>query len=164
MSETNYPEKNDDNNNRRQKILGVLFYSGLLSPLFFYVWFFDRPELSFFGITLPLYSFWMAMLFLDMRITLSLKDLIKLYEENGMFRFLYTKYRRSVAVILQLIVEAVFILVLPSLMFPREFGVQLFWDYQTSAIFASIVGIFHLIAWHHNRKNVREILDNQKSS
>jgi len=101
------------------------------------------------------------MLFLDMRITLSLKDLIKRYEENGIFRFLYTKYRRSVAVILQLIIEAVFVLGLPSLMFPREFEVKLFWDYTSSAIFAAIVGIFHLIAWHHNRKNVREILDNQ---
>jgi len=102
------------------------------------------------------------MLFLDMRITLSLKDLIKRYEENGIFQFLYTKYRRSVAVILQLSIEAVFVLVLPSLIFPREFGVPLFWDYQSSAIFAGIVAVFHGIAWWNNRKNVREILENQK--
>jgi len=98
------------------------------------------------------------MLFLDMRITLSLKDLIKKYEENGIFRFLYTKYRRSVAVILQLTIEAIFVLILPSLIFPREFGVPLFWDYQTSAIFAGIVGVFHGVAWWNNRKNIQEIL------
>ena len=94
-------------------------------------------------------------------ITVSLES-TKRNEENGIFRFFYTKCRRSIAVILQLIIEAVFVLVLPSLVFPREFEVKLFWDYTSSAIFAGIVGIFHLIAWHHNRKNVREILDNQK--
>jgi len=99
------------------------------------------------------------MLFLDMRITLSLKDLIKRYEENGIFRFLYTKYRRrSVAVTTQLTIEAVFVLILPSLVFPREFGVPLFWDYQASAIFAGIVGVFHGMAWWNNRKNVKEII------
>jgi len=114
------------------------------------------------SVILSLYGFWGIMLFLDMRITLSLKDLIKRYEENGIFRVLYTKYRRSVAVILQLIIEAVFILMLPSLMFPREFGMELFWDYQSSAIFAAIVGVFHGIVWWNNRKNVKEILENQK--
>lgn len=147
-----------------KKILGVLFYSALLSPLFFYVWFFGKPELPLFGIVLPLYCFWIVMLFLDMRITLSLKDLIKKYEDNGIFRFLYTKYKRSVAVILQLIIEIIFVLVLPSLIFPREFGVPLFWDYQSSAIFAGIVGAFHVMAWSNNRKNVKEILDNKKLS
>ena len=141
----------------KRKIFGVLFYSALLSPLFFYVWFFERPELPLFLI-LSLYGFWGIMLFLDMRITLSLKDLIKKYEENGIFRFLYTKYRRSIAVILQLIIEGIFVLVLPSLMFPREFDMSLFWDYQTSAIFAGIVGVFHGIAWWNNRKNIQEIL------
>jgi len=144
-----------------KKILRVLFYSALLSPLFFYIWFFDRPELPL-PIILSLYGFWIVTLFLDMRITLSLKNLIKQYEENGIFRFLYTKYRRSVAVTTQLTIEAVFVLVLPSLIFPREFGVSLFWDYQASAIFAGIVGVFHGIAWWNNRKNVKEILDNQQ--
>ena len=97
------------------------------------------------------------MLFLDMRITLSLKDLIKRYEENGIFRFLYTKYKRSVAVVIQLSIEVVFVLVLPSLMFPREFGVTLFWDYTSSAIFAGIVGIFHLMAWRNNKKMIKLI-------
>ena len=145
----------------KRKIFGVMFYSALLSPLFFYVWVFDRPELPI-SLILSLYGFWGIMLTLDMRITLSLKDLIKRYEENGIFRFLYTKYKRSTAVVLQLIIEAVFVLMLPSLVFPREFGVSLFWDYQTSAIFAGIVGVFHGMAWWNNRKNVREILDTQK--
>ncbi len=144
-----------------KKILGVVFYSALLSPLFFYVWFFDRSELPL-SIILPLYGFWGIMLFLDMRITLSLKDLIKKYEENGIFRFLYTKYKRSTAVVLQLIIEIIFVLALPSLVFPREFGVTLFWDYQTSAIFAGIIGVFHGIAWRNNRKNIQEILEPQK--
>lgn len=69
---------------KKKKILGVLFYSALLSPLFFYVWFFEMPELPL-SIILSLYGFWIVSLFLDMRITLSLKDLIKKYEENGIF-------------------------------------------------------------------------------
>lgn len=146
----------------KRKVFGVLFYSALLSPLFFYVWFFDRPELPL-SVILSLYGFWIVMLFLDMRITLSLKDLIKKYEENGIFRFLYTKYRRSVAVTLQLIIEVVFVLALPSLMFPREFGMPLFWDYQTSAIFAAIVGVFHGMAWWNNRKNVRDSRESRVS-
>jgi len=139
-----------------KKIFGALFYSALLSPLFFYVWFFDRPELPL-SVILLLYGVWIIMLFLDMRITLSLKDLIKRYEENGIFRFLYTKYKRSVAVVIQLSIEVVFVLVLPSLMFPREFGVTLFWDYTSSAIFAGIVGIFHLMAWRNNKKMIKLI-------
>ena len=144
-----------------KKILGVLFYSALLSPLFFYIWFFDRPELPI-SVILSLYEFWGIMLFLDMRITLSLKDLIKRYEDNGIFRFLYTKYKRSVAVVLQLSIEVIFVLILPSFVFPREFGMTLFWYYQVSAVFAAIVGIFHGVAWWNNRKNIREILENQK--
>jgi len=147
--------------NSKRKIFGVLFYSALLSPLFFYIWFFDRPELPL-SIILLLYGFWIVNLFLDMRITLSLKDLIKKYEENGIFRVLYTKYRRSTAAVIQLSIEVVFVLVLPSLMFPRDFEVTLFWDYTSSAIFAGIVGIFHGLTWYNNRKNIKEILKNQK--
>ncbi|MDH3780276.1 MAG: hypothetical protein OES15_05400, partial [Nitrosopumilus sp.] len=65
---------------KKQKILPVLFYSFLFSPLFFYLLFFDRPELSFFGIILPLYGFWVIMMSLDMKITLSVKDMILQYE------------------------------------------------------------------------------------
>lgn len=104
------------------------------------------------------------MLFLDMRITLSLKDLIKRYEENEIFRVLYTKYRMSVAVSIQLIIEATFVLVLPSLMFSRDYEMKLFWDYSSSAIFAGIVGVFHAIAWWNNRKNIKKILENKKFS
>ena len=75
-----------------------------------------------------------------------------------MFRLLYTEYRRSVAITLQLIIETLFVLVLPSIVFPRDFDVPLFWDYQSSAIFAGIVGVFHVMAWWNNRKNIQEIL------
>jgi len=147
---------------KKQKILPVLFYSFLFSPLFFYLLFFDRPELSFFGIILPLYGFWMIMMSLDMKITLSVKDMILQYEENPIFRALYGKYSPRIAVMIQLFIESTFIFVLPSLMFPRDYEVKLFFDYQSSAIFAGIVGVFHGIAWWNNRKNVREILENQK--
>ena len=147
---------------KHQRILSVLFYSFLFSPLFFYLLFFDRPDLHFWGIVIPLYGFWIVMMSLDMKITLSLKQLILQHEANPIFRALYAKYRISVAVMIQLLVESTFIFVLPSLMFPRDFGVKLFFDYQSSAIFAGIVGVFHLVAWCNNRKNVKEILENQK--
>ena len=147
---------------KHQRILPVLFYSFLFSPLFFYLLFFDRPELHFWGIVIPLYVFWIVMMSLDMKITLSLKQLILQHEANPIFRALYAKYRTSVAVMVQLLIESAFIFVLPSLMFPRDSGVKLFFDYQSSAIFAGIVGVFHLVAWCNNRKNVKEILENQK--
>ena len=147
---------------KKQKILPVLFYSFLFSPLFFYLLFFDRPELPFFGIILPLYGFWMIMMSLDMKITLSVKDMILQYEANPIFRTLYGKYSPRIAVMIQLFIESTFIFVLPSLMFPRDYEVKLFFDYQSSAIFAGIVGVLHVIAWWNNRKNVGEILENQK--
>ena len=156
MDKTDYEKK------KQQRIPLVLFYSFLFSPLFFYLWLFDRPELHFWGIVVPLYCFWIIMMLLDMKITLSLKQLILQYEANPIFRTLYAKYRTSVAVMIQLFIEAAFVFVLPSLMFPRDFGVKLFFDYQSSAIFAGIVGVFHLIAWHNNRKNIKAILENQK--
>ena len=147
---------------KKQKTLSVLFYSFLFSPLFFYLLFFDRPELSFFGIILPLYGFWVIMMSLDMKITLSVKDMILQYEANPIFRTLYGKYSPRIAVMIQLFIESAFIFVLPSLMFPRDYEVKLFFDYQSSAIFAGIVGVLHGIAWWNNRKNVRDILENQK--
>lgn len=151
-----------DYKKKHQRILPVLFYSFLFSPLFFYLLFFDRPVLPFWSVVIPLYGFWIVMLFLDMKITLSIKQLILQYEANPIFRTLYAKYRTSVAVFIQLLIEAAFVLVLPSLMFPRDFGVKLFFDYQSSAIFAGIVGVIHLIAWCNNRKNIKGILDDQK--
>ena len=147
---------------RYQRILPVLFYSFLFSPLFFYLWLFDKPELHFWEIVIPLYGFWVAMMSLDMKITLSIKQLILQHEANPIFRTLYAKYRTSVAVMIQLLIESVFIFVLPSLMFPRDFGVKLFFDYQSSAIFAGIVGVFHLVAWWNNRKTIKELLENKK--
>ena len=147
---------------KHQRILPVLFYSFLFSPLFFYLLFFDRPELHFWAIVIPLYCFWGIMMYLDMKITLSLKQLILQHEVNPVFRTLYAKYSPRVAIIIQLLIESVFVFVLPSLMFPRDFGVKLFFDYQSSAIFAGIVGVFHLVAWYNNRKNIKEILKNQK--
>ena len=146
----------------QKRILLVLFYSFLFSPLFFYLSFFDRPELHFWAIVIPLYGFWIVMMSLDMKITLSLKQLILQYEANPIFRVLYAKYRTSVAVMIQLLIESAFIFVLPSLMFPRDFGVKLFFDYQSSAIFAGIVSVFHGIAWYNNRKNIKEIVENLK--
>ena len=145
-----------------QRLLPVLFYSFLFSPLFFYLWLWDRPELHFWGIVTPLYGFWITMMSLDMKITLSLKQLILQYEANPIFRTLYAKYKTSVAVFLQILIETLFVFVLPSLMFPRNFGVKLFFDYQSSAIFAGIVGVIHLIAWCNNRKNVKNILEGKK--
>jgi len=147
---------------KKQKTLSVLFYSFLFSPLFFYLLFFDRPELSFFGIILPLYGFWVIMMSLDMKITLSVKDMILQYEANPIFRTLYGKYSPRIAVMIQIFIESTFIFVLPSLMFPRDYEMKLFFDYQSSAIFAGIVGVLHGIAWWNNRKNVRDILENQK--
>jgi len=147
---------------KKQKILPVLFYSFLFSPLFFYLLFFDRPELSFFGIILPLYGFWVIMMSLDMKITLSVKDMILQYEANPIFRTLYGKYSPRIAVMIQLFIESAFIFVLPSLMFPRDYEVKLFFDYQSSAIFAGIVGVLHGIAWWNNRKNVRQILETMR--
>ena len=151
-----------DGKKKHQRILPVLFYSFLFSPLFFYLLFFDRPELDFWIIVMPLYGFWGIRMSLDMKITLSLKQLILQHEANPIFRTLYAKYRTSVAVMIQLLIESAFIFVLPSLMFPRDFGVKLFFDYQSSAIFAGIVGVFHLVAWWNNRKNIKEILKNQR--
>ena len=147
---------------KKQRILPVLFYSFLFSPLFFYLLIFDRHELHLWGIVIPLYCFWGIMMSLDMKITLSFKQLILEYEANPIFRTLYAKYRTSVAVMIQFLIEATFVFVLPSLMFPRDFGVELFFDYQSSAIFAGIVGVFHGIAWWNNRKNIKEILENKK--
>jgi len=152
----------DNDKTKERKILRVLFYSFLFSPLFFYLLFFDRHELSFFGIILPLYGFWGIMMSLDMRITLSINNLILQHEANPIFRTLYAKYSPRIAVTIQLLIESAFIFVLPSLMFPRDFGVKLFFDYQSSAIFAGIVGVFHVMAWWNNRKNIKEILENHE--
>ena len=66
--------------------------------------------------------------------------------------------------LIQLLIETSFVLFIPSLIFPREFGTKLFFDYQTSTILAGIVGVIHLLAWYSNRKTVRTIKDHYKIS
>ena len=95
---------------------------------------------------------------MDMKITLSIKNLIVSHESNIIFRNLYAKYKPSVAVTLQLLIETSFVILIPSLIFPRDFGAALFFDYQTSAILAGIVGVIHLLAYHSNRKIIRMII------
>ena len=143
---------------QKSTVFLVMFYS-LLSPLFFYIWVFDRPELPTFLIV-SLYSIWIITMIMDMRITLSIKHLIVLHESNIIFRNLYAKYRPSVTITSQLIIETSFVLFISSLIFPRDFGVKLFFDYQTSTILAGIVGAIHLLAWNSNRHTVK-ILQNK---
>ncbi len=141
---------------QKSTVLLVMFYSLLLSPLFFYIWIFERPELP--GILIvSLYSVWIMAMIMDMRITLSIKGLIVSHESNIIFRNLYQKYKPSVAILIQLLIETSFVLFIPSLIFPREFDVKLFFDYQTSAILAGIISVIHLMAWNSNRKIISEI-------
>ena len=142
---------------QKQTMLLVMFYSLLLSPLFFYVWVFDRPDLPIFLIV-SLYLVWIISMIMDMRITLSIKSLIVLHEYNIIFRNLYQKYKPRIAILIQLLIETSFVLFVPSLIFPREFGIKLFFDYQASAILAGIVGVIHLLAWNSNRKTVKKII------
>ena len=141
---------------QKQSMLLVMFYSLLLSPLFFYISIFDRPELPIFLIV-SLYSIWIIAMIMDMKITLSIKKLIVLHESNIIFRNLYAKYRPSVAITLQLFIETSFVLFIPSLIFPRDFDTTLFFDHQTSAILAGIVGVIHFIAYDSNKKTVKKI-------
>ena len=141
---------------QRQTMLLVMFYSLLLSPLFFYVWVFERPELPL-VLIFSLYLVWTISMIMDMRITLSIKSLIILHESNTIFRNLYRKYRPRIAVLIQLLIETSFVLFIPSLIFPREFGVTLFFDYSTSAILAGIIGVIHLLAYNSNRKTITTI-------
>jgi len=141
---------------KKQSILLVMFYSLLLSPLFFYIWIFDRPELPILLI-ISLYSFWIVTMIMDMKITLSIKSLIVLHESNIIFRNLYQKYKPSVAITLQLLIETSFVILIPSLIFPRDFDVKLFFDYQSSAILAGIINIIHLLAYYSNKKTIKII-------
>ena len=141
---------------KKQNILLVMFYSLLLSPLFFYIWVFNRPDLPTFLIIM-LYSFWIVFMIMDMKITLSIKSLITLHESNVIFRNLYAKYSPIVAVLIQLLIETSFVVLTPSLIFPRDFGTKLFFDYPTSAVFAGIIGVIHLLAWNSNRKIIATI-------
>ncbi|MGI9566992.1 MAG: hypothetical protein ACR2LL_08275 [Nitrosopumilus sp.] len=89
---------------------------------------------------------------------MSIKNLIVLHESNIIFRNLYQKYKPSVAITLQLLIETSFVVLMPSLIFTRDFGTKLFFDYQTSAILAGIVGVIHVLAYLSNRKMVKKII------
>ena len=142
---------------QRATVLAMLFYSLLLSPLFFYIWLFERPDLPLLGVIMPLYGFWIVLMIIDMRITLSVKNLIVFHESNIIFRNLYQKYNQITAILIQLLIEISFVLLVPSLIFPREFGVPLYFDYKSSAILAGIVGVIHFMAYHSNRKVIAAI-------
>ncbi len=141
---------------QKSTVFLVMFYSLLLSPLFFYIWVFERPEIPI-VLIVSLYCVWLVSMIMDMRITLSIKSLIVLYESNIIFRNLYAKYRPAVAILIQLLVETSFVLLIPSLIFPREFGVKLFFDYQTSAVLAGIISVIHFMAWRNNKRMIRLI-------
>lgn len=143
---------------QKSTVLLVMLYSLLLSPLFFYIWVFDRPQLPI-SLMVFLYGFWIIAMIMEMRITLSIKHLIISNESNVIFRNLYAKYKPSVVVTLQLLIETSFILLIPSLIFPREFGTALFFDYQTSTILVGIIGVIHLLAWKNNIKTIQIIND-----
>lgn len=95
---------------------------------------------------------------MDMRITLSIRNLIVLHESNIIFRNLYQKYKPRIAILIQLLIEISFVLFVPSIIFPREFGTKLFFDYQTSAMLAGIISVIHFIAYYSNKKSVKKII------
>jgi len=125
----------------------------LFSPLFFYLYL-EKPELPTF--TLGLFLFWGISLYLDMNITMSLKDLVRRHESNDMFRNLYRKYGKR-AVSLQLGIESAFVVLFPSLATLRQPGESFEVDVMGAAILAGIIGILHVFAWRNNKKEIQKI-------
>jgi len=126
----------------------------LFSPLFFYLYL-GRPELHLL-LTLGLFSFWILALFLDMRITISLKDLVGKHEANDIFRNLYKRFGKN-AVPLQLGTESSFVMLFPSIMTLRQPGKIFEIDVTGAAILGGIVGILHVFAWRSNKKEIAKI-------
>ena len=143
----NYEEK-------REKVHAGVKLALLFSPLFFYLHL-DRPELPWI-ITITLFSFWMISLFLDMRITASLKDLVKKHEANDIFRELYGRFGKK-AILLQLGIESSIVVLFPSLMALRQPGESFEIDVTGAAILGGIVGVLHIFAWHSNKKEITKI-------
>ena len=141
---------------KREKIHARIKLALLFSPLFFYLYL-DRPEIPL-VITFGLFSFWMISLFLDMRITASLKDLVGKHEANDIFRNLYQKFGKK-AVPLQLGIESAFVMLFPSLMTLRQPGQSFEIDIVGAAILGGIVGVLHIFAWHSNKKEIQKIND-----
>ena len=139
---------------KKEKIHAGVRLVLLFSPLFFYLYL-DRPELPL-VITVGWFSFWMVSLFLDMRITTSLKDLVKKHEANDIFRTLYQKFGKK-AVPLQLGIESAFVMLLPSIMTLRQPGESFEVDIAGAAILGGIIGVLHVFAWHSNKKEIAKI-------
>ena len=131
----------------------------LFSPLFFYL-FLERPELPTI-LALGLFLFWGTALFLDMRITMSLKDLVGKHEANDVFRSLYRRFGRK-AIVIQLGIESAFVILFPSLMTLRQPGEPFEIDVMGSAILAGIIGILHVFAWCSNKKEIAKIRSDSK--
>ena len=128
----------------------------LFSPLFFYLYL-DRPELPAVAI-LGLFLFWVSSLFLDMRITMSLKELVRKHESNDVFRTLYKRFGRN-AIVIQLAIESAFVILFPSIMTLRQPGQSFEIDVMGSAMLAGIIGVLHVFAWQNNKKEIRKIRD-----
>ncbi len=139
---------------KKRKIHASVKLSLLFSPLFFYLYL-DRPELPL-VITISLFSFWTVSLFLDMRITVSLKDLVRKHETNDIFRTLYRKFGKK-AIVIQLGIESAFVILFPSLMTLRQPGQLFEIDLTGAAILGGIVGVLHIFAWGSNKKEIKKI-------
>ena len=140
---------------KERKIHGGIKMALLFSPLFFYLYL-EKPELPIF--TFGLFIFWGVALYLDMSITMSLKDLVKRHESNDIFRNLYKKYGKK-AVSLQLGIESVFVVLFPSLTTLRQPGEPFEIDLMGAAILAGIIGVLHVFAWRSNKKEIAIMKD-----
>ena len=140
-------ERHEENSCRCQDDPAIL-------PLFFYL-FLERPELPAL-LALGLFSFWGTALFLDMRITMSLKDLVSRHEANDVFRSLYQKFGRK-AVAIQLGIEGAFVILFPSIATIRQPGQPFEIDVMGAAVLAGIVGVLHVFAWRNNKVEIQKI-------
>ncbi|MDH3203514.1 MAG: hypothetical protein OEL81_02400 [Nitrosopumilus sp.] len=116
----------------------------------------EKPELP--TVTYGLFLFWEITLFLDMRITMSLKDLVKKHEANDIFRNLYKKFGKK-AIVAQLGIECSFVVLFPSIATLRQPGELFEIDFMGSAILAGIIGVLHVFAWRNNKKEIQKIND-----
>lgn len=139
---------------KKEKIHAGVRLALLFPPLFFYLYW-DRPELPL-AITLGLFSFWISALFLDMRITVSLKDLVKKHEANDIFRTLYRNFGLK-AIAIQLGIESSFVVLFPSIMTLRQPGDSFVIDVTGAAILGGIIGVLHIFAWRNNKKEIQKI-------
>ncbi|MDH3394753.1 MAG: hypothetical protein OEL52_01200 [Nitrosopumilus sp.] len=116
----------------------------------------EKPELP--TVIYGLFLFWGGTLFLDMNITMSLKDMVGRHESNDIFRNLYKKYGKR-AISLQLGIESAFVVFFPSIATLRQPGESFVVDIMGSAILAGIVGVLHIFAWRNNKKEIQKIQD-----